>query len=92
MAKGVHRESQRIILPNGMWVLIYSDSSIKIAGYDRRLLVHEVLNREGGAHVFITVKTADGIDIPRSTQERASDLVTVPREVQRALSRLPSSS
>jgi hypothetical protein len=52
MAKGPHREAQRIELPNGMWLLLYTDGSLKIAGYDRRLQVTEVLNRDGG-HVFV---------------------------------------
>ena len=51
MTKEKHRTSQRIILPNGMWLLLYSDGAIKIAGYDRTIQVYEVLNRAGGAHV-----------------------------------------
>ncbi|MDO3071218.1 hypothetical protein [Mycobacteroides abscessus] len=87
MAKGRHRESQRIVLPNGLWLLIYEDGTVKLGGYDRRMKVTEVLNRDGGAHVFIEVSgTASE---PRQIQSRAGDLVTVPRDtwvaIQRAL-------
>ena len=86
MAKGPHRGSQRIVLPNGMWVLLYDDGeSVKIGGYDRAVQVNEVLNRDGGAHVFMRVTPT--ADTPRETQRRASDLVTVPREVYDTLRR-----
>jgi len=63
-----------------MWVLIYDDTgAVKLAGYDRRMQVHEVLNRDGGAHVFVHVVPDN--DEPRETQRRTSDLVTVPRHV-----------
>jgi hypothetical protein len=83
MAKGKHRQARRIILPNGMWVLLYDDGAIKIAGYDRSLVVTEVQTRAGGAHVFIGVH--EETDRPRETSERGADLVTVPRAVAEAL-------
>ena len=69
MAKGTHRPSQRVILPNGMWVLLYDDDgSIKLGGYDRRMQVTEVMNRDGGAHVFVDVRQSDGVASARETQ------------------------
>lgn len=51
MAKGAHREAQRIELPNGMWLLLYADGTLKVAGYDRKIEVTEVPTvRE--AHTF----------------------------------------
>jgi hypothetical protein len=85
--KGSHRPSQRIVLPNGMWVLLYDDDgSVKIAGYDRRFRVTEVLNRDGGAHVFIGVEPYDD-GSPRGVAPRADDLVTVERRLVTALQR-----
>jgi len=78
MAKGLHREADRIVLPNGLWLLLYRDGTVKLAGYDRHMQVTEVLNREGGAHVFVNVKTNDPTRFPR---QRDSDLVTVRRSV-----------
>jgi len=86
MAKGKHRESTRIVLPNGMWVLMYADGSIKIAGYDRALTVTEVQTRAGGSHVFIGVNELQ--DAPREPATRAADLVTVPRSVRDTLTGL----
>lgn len=84
--KGSHRPSQRIVLPNGMWLLLYDDNgSMKLAGYDRRLRVTEVLNRDGGAHVFVDVQPYEGT--PRDVSPRADDLVTVERGVIAALQR-----
>jgi hypothetical protein len=83
MAKGKHRESQRVVLPNGLWVLIYEDGHVKIAGYDRRIHVTEVLNRADGAHVFM--KVDETTTPPKDVAERPSDLVTVPRSVLNAL-------
>lgn len=86
MAKGKHRESKRIVLPNGMWVLMYADGSIKIAGYDRALTVTEVQTRAGGSHVFIGVKEL--VDAPREPAARGADLLTVQRSVKDALAGL----
>ncbi len=86
MAKGKHRESTRIVLPNGMWVLMYADGSIKIAGYDRALTVTEVQTRAGGSHVFIGVKEL--ADAPRQPASRGADLLTVQRSVKDALAGL----
>jgi hypothetical protein len=83
MAKGKHRESQRVVLPNGLWVLLYEDGHVKIAGYDRRIQVTEVLNRADGAHVFMKVEEAS--TPPKAVADRPSDLVTVPRSVLSAL-------
>ncbi len=86
MAKGKHRSAQRIELPNGMWILLYDNGSVKLAGYDRRVKVTEVLNRAGGAHVFIDVeetKTAPG-----NITARPTDLVTIERRSLNALRRL----
>src|SRR6185437_7630360 len=89
--KGSHRPSRRIVLPNGMWLLLYDDDgSMKIAGYDRQLRVTEVLNRDGGAHVFISVKS-DG-DAPRGVSPRADDLVTVERGIAAAIQRAASAA
>lgn len=78
MAKGQHRAAQRVVLPNGMWLLLYDDGTIKLGGYDRRMNVTEVLNRDGGAHVFVKVEPKES---PREPSKRATDLVTVPRSV-----------
>lgn len=51
--KGV--DYDRIDLPGGGWLLLYKDGRIKVAKYNATMKVHEVLNRKGGAHVFITV-------------------------------------
>jgi hypothetical protein len=83
MAKGTHQPRQRIVLPNGMWVLLYENGSIKLGGYDRKLHVTEVLNRDGIAHIFANV-TPDN-DSPRTIAARADDLVTVERSVMTAL-------
>ena len=85
MAKGKHRESQRVVLPNGLWVLIYEDGHVKIAGYDRRIQVTEVLNRADGAHVFM--KVDETTTPPKAVADRPSDLVTVTRSVYDALRR-----
>lgn len=90
MAKGTHRPAQRIVLPNGMWLLIYDNDAngsfeIKLAGYDRKMSVIEVLNRDGGAHIFARVETDKGKEGPRSVSARADDLVTVERSVKNAL-------
>jgi hypothetical protein len=83
MAKGTHQPAQRIVLPNGMWLLLYENGNIKLAGYDRRLDVTEVLNRDGGAHIFARV-TPDN-ETPRTISARADDLVPVERSVVDAL-------
>jgi len=56
--KGKHANYARIELPNGAWLLIYDDGRVKIAKYNARMRVTEVLNRAGGSHVFIQI--ADG--------------------------------
>ncbi len=87
--KGAHRPAQRIVLPNGMWLLLYGDDgSVKLGGYDRRFQVIEVLNRAGGAHVFISVKPTDQGRTPRSVTPRTDDLITVERGVVEALQRV----
>lgn len=84
--KGPHRPSQRVVLPNGMWLLMYEDDgSVKIGGYDRRFRVTEVLNRDGGAHVFIGVESYG--NPARTVAARADDLVTVERRLVTALQR-----
>lgn len=88
MAKGPHREAQRIELANGMWLLLYTDGSLKIAGYDRRLHVTEVLNRDGGGHVFVRVE--ETTEHPRTISSRSTDLVTVERGVVAAIERVTS--
>jgi hypothetical protein len=85
MAKGPHRDAQRVVLPNGMWVLLYDNGAMKVAGYDRRLEVTEVLNRSGGGHVFIGVTPTE--DAPKDVAHRPSDLVTVERSVVSAIDR-----
>lgn len=88
MAKGSHRPAQRIVLPNGMWLLIYEDDgSVKLGGYDRRMEVTEVLNRDGGAHVFVRVQ--DTKDSPRTIAARPTDLLPVERNVMTALRAVP---
>ncbi len=79
MAKGKHAPAQRVVLPNGMWLLLYEDGRIKIGGYDRRMKVIETLNREGGAHVFVEVE--ETTEQPKSVSPRRDDLVTEEREV-----------
>lgn len=81
MAKGPHKPAQRVVLPNGIWLLLYEDGTMKVGGYDRRLAVTEVLNRAEGAHVFIRVTPDPEVDTPRSVSPRAGDLVTVERGV-----------
>jgi hypothetical protein len=77
-----------------MWLLLYDDDgSVKLGGYDRRFEVIEVLNRAGGAHVFVSVKpTTDPSRSPRSVKPRTSDLVTVGRSVVAALRRVRTGS
>lgn len=53
MAKS--KKYDRIELPNGGWALFYDDGRVKIAKYNATMKVHEVLNRKGGSHVFITI-------------------------------------
>jgi len=87
--KGSHRSAQRIVLPNGMWLLLYEDDgSVKLGGYDRRFQVTEVLNRAGGAHVFVSVRSTDSDRAPREVTPRSDDLVTVERGVVAALQRV----
>ncbi len=70
-----------------MWLLLYDDDgSVKLGGYDRRFRVIEVLNRDGGAHVFVDVDELGG-GTPRDVSPRAGDLVTVKRGVIEALQR-----
>ena len=83
MAKGSHRPAQRVVLPNGMWLLLYDDGTIKLAGYERRLEVTEVLNRDSGGHVFVRVRPDN--DDPKAVGSRADDLVTIERRVKTAL-------
>ncbi|MER5458995.1 hypothetical protein ABT008_29950 [Micromonospora sp. NPDC002389] len=83
MAKGAHRPAQRVVLPNGMWVLLYEDGSLKIAGYDRRLEVTEVLNRSSTSHIFVRVTETK--PKPAAVASRPSDLVTVERGVVNTL-------
>jgi len=63
------------------------DGSVKLGGYDRRFQVTEVLNRAGGAHVFVSVRSTDPDRAPREVTPRADDLVTVERGVVAALRR-----
>ena len=65
-----------------MWLLMYDDGSVKLAGYGRRLRVTEVLNRGGEAHVFLRLVPGSA---PRTPQQRSSDLVTLPRGVHELL-------
>ncbi|MET7710323.1 hypothetical protein [Micromonospora sp. NPDC005413] len=81
MAKGPHNPAQRVVLPNGMWLLLYENGTMKVGGYDRSLAVTEVLNRAGGAHVFIRVTPDPEVAELRSVSPRADDLVTVDRGV-----------
>jgi hypothetical protein len=85
MAKGPHREAQRVVLPNGMWILLYADGSLKLAGYDQALTVTEVQNRDGGAQVFLSVRPTS--ESPRTIRPLPNDLVTVERRVMDALHR-----
>jgi hypothetical protein len=78
--KGSHRPAQRVVLPNDMWLLLYEDDgSVKLGGYDRRFQVIEVLNRAGGAHVFVTVEPIKLGRAPRDVSPRTNDLITVER-------------
>ncbi|MFI7586975.1 hypothetical protein ACIB24_07855 [Spongisporangium articulatum] len=83
MAKGMHRPHKRILLPNDMWVLLYDDGHIKLGGYDRKMHVVEVLNRDGGTHIF--AKLDDSAETIRTPQARQADFVTVPRSVVESL-------
>lgn len=85
MVKGTHQPAQRIVLPNGMWLLLYENGNLKLAGYDRTLHVTEVLNRDGGAHIFARVTADPDKPEPRKVSARADDLVTVERGVMNAL-------
>lgn len=94
MARGKNRPAQRVLLPNGMWVLLYENGTIKIAGYDRDVEVFEVTNRGGtdqanteGCAVFLRVKPRDGIE-PRSPRPRDNDLVTIGHARARVLGAL----
>lgn len=84
MVKGPHREAQRVILPNKMWLLLYKDGTIKLGAYHRTLSVTEVQNRNGSGHIFIDVHETSA---PRDTQIRADDLVTIPRSTWNAINR-----
>ncbi|WP_320067717.1 hypothetical protein [Micromonospora sp. RTGN7] len=64
-----------------MWLLLYENGTVKVGGYDRTLAVSEVLNREGGAHVFIRVTPDPDKNELRTPSPRADDLVTVKRGV-----------
>jgi len=41
-----------------MWLLLYNDGRVKLAQYNAKMEVEEVLNRKGGAHVIVSVKRA----------------------------------
>jgi len=85
MTKSSHRAAQRVVLPNGMWVLIYDNGHVKLAGYDREMVVTEVLNRDGGSQVFVKVTEKPGA---KTVAARRGDLVTVDRSVLAAISGL----
>src|ERR1017187_61385 len=55
---------------------------------ERRFQVTEVLNRAGGAHVFVSVRSTDPGRAPREVASRADDLITVERGVVAALQRV----
>jgi hypothetical protein len=86
--KGKHREADRVVLPNGMWLLLYESAddgslSMKLGGYDRRIVVTELMTRAGGTQLFVRVEQDK--PNPRSVSPRATDLVTVERSVVSAL-------
>ncbi len=87
MPKGPHRPATRVILPNGVWILLYDDGSgaMKIGGYGRKMVVTEVTTRSDGAAVYIEVTEVGDAHPPR---EREADLVTLPRGRARVLGAL----
>jgi hypothetical protein len=74
MSKSKHREAQRVLLPNGLWVTMFADGDIKVSGYDCRLEVIEVLNRSTGGSVFFRYEQRPG---QRQPKRRRGDLITV---------------
>jgi hypothetical protein len=104
MAKGPNRDFERLALPEdlysgryrGCYLLLYSDGTVKLSGYDRDVELVEMLNRGGnttnGGHVFAKLALRDGIEVPRDIQPRRDDLVTMRRETWEALMRVGRSS
>jgi hypothetical protein len=68
----------------GCYLLLYSDGTVKLSGYDRAVELVEMLNRGGnttnGGRVFAKLAVREGIDEPRAIQPRRHDLVTVRRD------------
>lgn len=104
MAKGPNRDFVRVELPDdlysgryrGCYLLLYSDGTVKLSGYDRDVQLVEMLNRGGnttnGGHVFAKLTVRDGINEPHAIQPRRDDLVTVRRETSEALMRVQRGS
>ena len=66
----------RIILPSGLWILLYEDGDMKLSGYDHHLEIVEVLNRRGdnpGTHVHFKVRPLK--ENPRMPTRRSSDIL-----------------
>lgn len=88
MGKSPNRPATRVILPNGVWILLYDDGTgdMKIGGYGREMVVTEVTTRSDGAAVYIRVTETD----PKAPTPRAreTDLVTLPRSRARVLGAL----
>lgn len=82
MAKGKHREYDRLMLPNGMVLLLYKgehDGMMKIAGYDRRITIIETKTRPVGTDLFFQADLQDGVDTPAEYKPKDDDLICVRR-------------
>ena len=100
MSRGPNRDFERVELPEdlysgryrGCYLLLYSDGTVKLSGYDRAVELVEMLNRGGnttnGGHVFAKLAVREGVDEPRAIQPRRDDLVTVRRDTWEALMRV----
>lgn len=84
MARGPQRPAQRVVLPNGLYLLLYEDDgSMKIGGYDRKLVVTELMTRAGGTQLFFRAEPQKSN--PKSVTPRGDDLVPVRRSVIAAI-------
>lgn len=80
--KRPHRDHDRVILPDGTWMLLYDDGGIKYGGYDRRVNVIEVSTREGGstAGMAIHATVTPLAEQPRDVRPRDTDYVCIRRQ------------
>lgn len=97
MAKGKHRDAQRVLLPNGMWVLLYENGDIKIGAYDHRFTIHEITTRGAGNSgaapgTSVHLHAEPTSETPTRPVPRGNDLVAIPHRTWEAISASLSST